>query len=272
MTLRRDRIVWEIRVIVTLVAVSFVLYMFHLIWFRDLHHIWLWSFTSLAFLPISALFVTLLINRVLSARDKALRLDKLNMLIGLFFSRLGNELLLRFSDADPDDQYLRNHFGSPKPWSRLQPKQAQTILHAHRFGIDITRNELAQMKMFLIPHMDFLMRLMENPNLLEHESFTQLQRAVFHLAEELSYREDLESVSDADIQHLCGDIERVYSLITREWVQYMIFLKRNFPYLFSLAVRMNPLDRSASAALADKQPPPAKAAGAPAGTAPPRAR
>jgi hypothetical protein len=255
MALRKDRIVREARVISILVAVSLLLYVMHFVWFKDLHHIWLWSFTSLAFLPVSALFVTLLINRVLSARDKALRLEKLNMLIGLFFSDLGNELLLRFSDADPEDQYLRNHFGSPKPWSKLQPKQAQAILHRHRFGIAITRNELADLKAYIIPHTEFLMRLMENPNLIEHESFTQLLRAVFHLKEELSYREDLETISDSDVHHLCGDIERVYSFITGEWVQYMIFLKSSFPYLFSLAVRANTLDRSALVSIPEKEPP-----------------
>ena len=97
------------------------------------------------------------------------------------------------------------------------------------------------------------MRLMENPHLLEHESFTQLLRAVFHLAEELSYREDLTSTTDADAEHLSGDIERVYNPITREWVLYMVFLKRSFPFLFSLAARMNPLDRSAIATIPDKK-------------------
>ncbi len=97
------------------------------------------------------------------------------------------------------------------------------------------------------------MRLIENPNLLEHENFTQLLRAVFHLAEELSYRDDLESTPEADLRHLAGDIERVYGLIVREWVLYMIFLKRNFPFLFSLAVRTNPLDRNAVATVSEKK-------------------
>jgi len=89
------------------------------------------------------------------------------------------------------------------------------------------------------------MQLIENPNLLEHKNFTQLLRAVFHLAKELSYRNELASIPEADLQHLTGDVDRAYALLTREWVQYMIFLKRTFPYLFSLAVRTNPLDRNA---------------------------
>ncbi len=59
MGIRRDRVLWELRVVVILVAVSLVLYLIHFAWFRDLQHIWFWSFTSLAFLPISALVLTL---------------------------------------------------------------------------------------------------------------------------------------------------------------------------------------------------------------------
>jgi hypothetical protein len=255
MRIRRDRVLWELRVVVILVAVSLVLYLIHLAWFRNLQHILLWSFTSLAFLPISALVVTLLINRVLAARHKALRLDKLNMLIGVFFSNVGNELLLRFSDWDAEDRYLRNHFGAPEPWNRLHAKSALAILTQHQISVTVKSLQLVELKAFLHPRVDFLMRLIENPSLLEHENFTQLLRAVFHLAEELSYRDNLESTPEADLRHLAGDIERVYGLIVREWVLYMIFLKHNFPFLFSLAVRTNPLDRSAVATVSEKKKP-----------------
>jgi hypothetical protein len=40
----------------------------------------------------------------------------------------------------------------------------------------------------LLSKRDFLVALMENPNLLEHESFTDLLWAVFHLVEELAVR------------------------------------------------------------------------------------
>jgi hypothetical protein len=243
--------IWKIKVAGFLCAISLLLYTLHFLWFRDMHHIMLWSLTSLAFLPISALVVTLLINRVLSARDKALRLEKLNMLIGLFFSNIGNELLTRCSNADPNDTDLRTHFGSSKNWVTLQSKQAQSILAKHDFKITVTPQDLIALKEFLTPRMDGLVRLMENPNLLEHERFTQLLRAVFHLAEELSYRDELENIPLADVNHIAGDIKRVHLHLCREWIHYMIHLRTNFPFLFSLAVRMNPLDSAARAVISD---------------------
>jgi len=252
---RRDRLLWELRVAALLVAVSLLLYFVHFALFRDLHYILFWSMTSLAFLPISALVVTLLINRVLSVRDKALRLDKVNMLIGVFFSNVGNELLLRFSDWDAENQYLRDHFGAPERWSKLREKTALVVLAKHQFSVTVDRHQLLELKAFLLPRIDVLMRLIENPNLLEHESFTQLLRAVFHLAEELSYRDTLDSTPESDVRHLTGDVERAYALLVREWVLYLMFLKSSYPFLFSLSVRTNPLDRSAVVIVSEKRLP-----------------
>jgi hypothetical protein len=65
---------------------------------------------------------------------------------------------------------------------------------------------------------DFLVRLLENPILLEHESFTELLRAVFHLTEELAAREDLGNLPDSDYKHLAGDIKRAYVLLVHQWL------------------------------------------------------
>lgn len=46
---------------------------------------------------------------------------------------------------------------------------------------------------------------------------------------------------------LAGDIRRADSLLVLAWLTYMRHLKGSSPYLFSLAVRTNPLDTAASA-------------------------
>ncbi|MGM0368686.1 MAG: hypothetical protein ACQEP2_09030, partial [Actinomycetota bacterium] len=88
--------------------------------------------------------------------------------------------------------------------------------------------------------------LLENPNLLEHEKFTELLWAVFHLTEELEYREDLENLPESDYEHISGDISRVYLLLIAGWLDYIKHLKERYPYLFSLAARVNPFDKQAS--------------------------
>jgi len=82
---------------------------------------------------------------------------------------------------------------------------------------------------------------------LEHESFTELLRAVFHLREELLSRRDLIQLPDSDYAHLALDIRRAYTFLVHQWLDYMKYLKKNYPYLFSLSMRTNPFDPGASA-------------------------
>ena len=105
---------------------------------------------------------------------------------------------------------------------------------------------LVEIDAFLTEKREHLLRLLENPSLLEHESFSQLLWAVFHLTEEMAGRNDLTNLSKADYAHLRGDISRVYMLLVDQWIDYMDNLHGNYPYLFSLAIRTNPFNPEAA--------------------------
>jgi hypothetical protein len=60
------------------------------------------------------------------------------------------------------------------------------------------------------------------------------------------HREDLAHLPSSDVAHLAGDVRRVYALLVRHWLDYMKYLKENYPYLFSLAMRTNPFDDTAT--------------------------
>jgi hypothetical protein len=64
---------------------------------------------------------------------------------------------------------------------------------------------------------------------------------------ELSHRDDLLELLDTDRKHLEIDISRVYRLLVFEWLRYIQYIKNNYSYLFSLAIRMNPFDPKANA-------------------------
>jgi hypothetical protein len=115
-------------------------------------------------------------------------------------------------------------------------------LREEDFGIELKEGDLETLRDFLLRKRDFLMRLLENPNLLEHDSFSSLLLAVFHLTEELAQRTNLHRLTAADRQHLAGDVQRGYFLLIKEWLAYMAHLKTHYPYLFSLALRTNPFD------------------------------
>jgi len=99
--------------------------------------------------------------------------------------------------------------------------------------------------MFLSEKREFLLKIIENPTLLEHELFSELMMAIFHLHEELSARTDVCSLSEKDVEHIKNDIARAYNMLLKEWLLYMRHLKNEYPYLFSMALRTNPFDKNA---------------------------
>ena len=106
--------------------------------------------------------------------------------------------------------------------------------------------DLEGLKAFLIQKRAFLLRLLENPNLLEYDRFTNLLWATFHLTEELEARPSLSNLPDADLQHIAIDIQRVYQRLAAEWVFYVEHLKANYPFLFSLVLRIHPFQEHPS--------------------------
>ena len=93
---------------------------------------------------------------------------------------------------------------------------------------------------FLKEKGDLLLRQMENPDLIEHGSFTELLWATVHLRDELMSRKNLKGLPETDLAHLANDARRAYSNLVGQWLDYLQYLKGRYPYLFSLALRTNP--------------------------------
>ncbi len=240
------RISWQILLALSLIALSALTYLIHYALFRDAHHIFIYLVGDIAFVPFSVLLVTLIIDRLLRNRGKHTRLEKLNMVIGAFFSEVGTRLLTYFSDFDPKLDRIRQHLIVTNDWSDQEFYDVSRRLKNFDYGVEIKKMDLQALRDLLVGKRDISLRLLENPAMLEHESFTELLRAVFHLTEELHIREGLGQLPDTDYEHLAGDIERAYNLLVSEWLNYMKYLKDNYPYLFSLAMRTNPFDLNAS--------------------------
>jgi hypothetical protein len=229
-----------------LITLSIVLYTLHFLIFQDPQHIWIFLLSSLAFIPIEVLVFTLILDQLLEYRDRTIKLEKLNMVVGTFFSAMGTQLLVYFSNSDPHLQDMRKSFILSERWSDEEFAQVRRILSHYTCEINIEGIDLANLKAFLVEREDIMIRLLENPNLLEHERFTDLLQALFHLTEELEHRKDLFQLPENDRQHLAGDICRAYGHLIKQWLEYMQYLKKNYPYLFSLAMRRNPFDQDAS--------------------------
>jgi hypothetical protein len=235
-----------------LVLLSAALYAVHYFLIgHDLRFIIDWFFGSIAFLPISIIGVTIIFQSILALREKQILMNKLNMVIGAFYSEAGNgfiKTLVRHARITPE--IYRSLLISGE-WSKADFLSSMEKLRSYDFGFDANELDLECLRDYLASKKDFMLRLLENQNLLEHDTFTDLLWAVFHVSEELESRSSLKNLPGADMAHLSVDIRRAYTLLVAEWLGYMSHLKDNYPYLFSLAVRKNPFDKNAKVEIAE---------------------
>lgn len=195
-------------------------------------------------------FLTIItrLTQLLMARGRErLRAQRLNMIIGVFFTEVGNELLNLFTRFDPQIDEIRSNFAVKDNWTSKDFSSLKTNLKRHEHLIDQKLMDLQTIRDFLKEKGDLLLRQLENPDLVEHESFTELLWSIVHLRDELLARKSLSELPQTDLAHLANDTKRAYNYIVRQWLDYMQHLKRSYPYLFSLAIRTNPFAVNPSA-------------------------
>ena len=195
------------------------------------------------FLGVVASMTEIFVQR----HDAQVRRQKVNMVAGLFFSELGTDLIRRFARLDADAASLAEVLGVSPNWVAADFARARRHAGHHPFVLDLSDADLAGLRERLQQRADLLLRLLENPILLEHGEFTDLLRAVFHLRDELVNRRDLSDLPAADRRHLAGDIVRVYRRLIDQWLPYMQYMQEQYGYLFSLAVRTLPFNPKADA-------------------------
>lgn len=244
---------WQLKLAGTLIALSIAFYTFRWAAFGTaaMHNeMWRFLLGDIAFLFIQVPIVTLLIDSQFQRRQREEMLNKLNMVIGAFFSEAGTELLGTIAEADTRLSEVRRSLVPDGSWTAPDYALACSTFTGHDARIDLAAVDLHELKRTLKDQKHFLLGLLSNQNLLEHESFTDLLWSLTHLAEELAAREDLDALHTPDAVHLAGDLKRVYALLGKEWLAYLAHLQAQYPYLFSLAVRTNPLDPEARVAVA----------------------
>jgi len=241
---------WSIIFGLSLLSASALLYLTHYMIFGEARRMAFAGMGRFAFVPIQGLIMTLILAELLTMFTKRARMQKMNMVIGVFFSELGTRLLRKMYFLDPDGARLREVFEVADDLSGQQVQGIFRKLEGYSYQCEVGRAELEDLRDLLVGERDFMVRLLENPNLLENERFTALLWAVFHLTEELDAREDITQVPDSDLQHLNGDLTRVYGYLFREWLWYMKHLHDNYPFLFSFAMRTSPIEQDAQVEVA----------------------
>lgn len=230
-----------------LIVMSAIVYCIHYLLFHDAHHIFFYLVSDIAFVFIEVLLVTLVLHQLLEERAKHELMKKMNMVIGTFFSEIGNPLLRSFVTFKTEYDAMESQLSSAAEWDKRNFKTLREQLEQISPKTVLDDAELPRLREFLVNKRSFLLGLLQNPNLLEHDAFSDLLWAVFHLTEELEFRTDVSRLTEADRRHLAGDVTRAHQRLVLQWLAYMDHLREDYPYLYSLAARTNPFDANASA-------------------------
>lgn len=237
---------WYLTISITLIALSAIFYMIQIHIFHDEHETFFLMLQDLSFVPIDVLLVTLILDRLLKKREKQSLLNKMNMVIGVFFNEVGTDLIKIVGGFVDKIEEVNSRLQISQKWL---DKDFNGIIRNFKIRHDqfaLNSRNLTVLKDFLEKKKHGLLNMLANPNLLEHDTFTNLLWTVFHVADELAHRTDLNNLPDTDLNHLKGDIIRAYTILISEWAAYMKHLKNDYPYLFSIAVRINPFNPEAN--------------------------
>ncbi|MFC1984837.1 hypothetical protein ACFLT4_07420 [Chloroflexota bacterium] len=229
-----------------------IIYFIHYLIFRDVHHIFIYMIGDLAFLPLEVFIVVLVIERILNRREKQAMLQKLNMIIGAFFSEIGNYLLSDLLGHFDNRAEISNHLNINDSWTKNNYKKSADIASHLKIDLDCRNIDLNKLKEYLSQKRVFLLTLLENPSLLEHDRFTLLLWAVTHVDEELEARPSFVDLPESDLKHIAGDIIRLYDYLASEWLDYVEHLKSNYPFLYSLVLRTHPFQEHPSPIIAER--------------------
>ena len=247
---------WKIKFSILMIVLIIIIYGSNYLVLGDGEHIISYIWTHLGFIPVDILVVAFLLDEIIERKEKEAKLEKLDMLMSTFFSELGNELINQLSVVNKYKTSTEN-LKSIKDWDEkdFDNKLEELEKHPLIYQADISPQEreefLRNLRELLVSKREFIINLINNPNLLEKEEFHALINAILHLDEELEHRRDLALVNDADFGHLNGDMQRVYSKLIHGWIYYLKYLYKYYPYMIALIIRTNPFDEDSSVYLTE---------------------
>lgn len=230
-------------IVFVLVVLSVLIYTVQIMVYHSPRDTGFYIFQDIAFLPVQIAIVTVVLGSYLKRREKIERLKKINIVINAFFNEAGTDILKGLIGFSKNHDTINEKLNVQMDWSTKVFSETVRYLKNTEIQIECNFDQLVNLTIMMKSKRAFLIRLLENPNLLEHDTFTDMLLSVFHVMEELIARDVFEVDNKADMEHLSNDIQRALKALLVEWVEYMRHMRLEYPYLYSFMVRKNPFSK-----------------------------
>lgn len=226
--------------IIILIAVSAVIYLIQFIFFHDIRDTAFYMLQDWAFLPIQIALVTIIAGKIINEHEKAERIEKTRMLAGSFFREVGDELMSDLVPCIENRAELSSILHITPEWGEKDFRLAAEKVKSTSINLNCGPEDFKMAAGLLAEKRLSLLVIAANPDLLEHEEFTDMMWAVFHLSDEFTLRGDPSGLSRADLDHLNSDTCRVAEGLISNWLCSLAYIRKEYPYLFLLEAARNP--------------------------------
>jgi hypothetical protein len=231
----RNKKVWieKFAIAAGLIVLSSLLYAIDYLVIGDFSGVSKYIAHHIAFLPIHALVLGILIEEILVWREKREQKRKLNLFLGIFFRQMGVDFYVAMAEMVKNRDELDDLILVDKNWDHRRFHQAQFKLQNFDLQMDPDPQKLAQVFDLLHERETEIMDMTRNPNLWEFEELYRALVALFHLIEESRLRGKDRQRIPGMRQHLAKDVGKALKMLLGLWLHYLEFLKRAHPVLFS---------------------------------------
>lgn len=229
-------------IVVLLLALAALVYVAQVMIFQNPRQTIYYIFQDTAFLPLHVLLVTFVLDQLINRREKNKKLKQINIIRSAFFNEAGTPLIESMLKFSTNLDTLKAQVKQTDYWTHEQDINLETVKKFEHV-IDSKKSDLIALKNEFMAKKEYVLNIIQNQNLLEeHDAFTDMLWALYHVMDELNNREETQILilPQHDLDHLSRDFERAFKLLIMEWAIYMKHLKKEYPYLFSLALRKNP--------------------------------
>ncbi len=149
------KIGWRFRLAILLIILAIIFYFIQYLIFQKPYTELFYIGIDISFIPIEVLVVILVIERAITAKEKEIMLEKMNMVIGAFFSDAGTQLLEMISTFNPDTYKIQNKLLVDFNWEKKDFNSIKEEIKDFEYWINIDKNKaesiefLVDLKLFL---------------------------------------------------------------------------------------------------------------------------
>lgn len=215
-----------------LLGLSLLLYGVTYWLFGDLPLMQKYFMLHLAFLPVHALVLTVILEELLSFRERISRRRRLNTYLGVFFRRMGIDLYLRLVGLLDNREELEGIILVQPHWHHRDFREARRRLTQFEPQMRPDPQGMRELLEFLAGNDHEILEMTRNPYLWEFDNFYRMVVAFFHFLEQTRFRDEPALTSPWLLGHLAQEAGKTLQMLLLIWLGYLEQLKKDHPILF----------------------------------------